>query len=147
MSTLYKHTQFGTLTVLFILAGIFLMIVLGYSTWWHPLALIILVVLLACLVLFYSLTAEIDQNHLIISFGIGIIRKRFKIRDVMNVYPVRNHWYYGWGIRMTPRGWLFNVSGLDAVEIEMSSGKLYQIGTDQPKELAQTISAARELIP
>jgi hypothetical protein len=145
MSVLYKHTQLGTLTVLSVLGGIFLIIVLGYSTWWHPIAFIVLVVLLACLALFYSLAVEISHDNLTISFGIGIIRKRFKIRDVVNAYPVRNRWYYGWGIRMTPHGWLFNVSGLDAVEIEMSSGKRYRIGTDQPMELAQAINAAREL--
>ncbi len=146
MSALYKHTQFGTLTVLSILAGIVLIIVIGYTTWWHPTALVVLVVLLACLFLFYSLTAEISNDHLIISFGIGIIRKRFKIRNIVNAYPVRNRWYYGWGIRMTPHGWLFNVSGLDAVEIEMSSGKRYRIGTDQPKEFALAINAARNLV-
>jgi hypothetical protein len=32
-----------------------------------------------------------------------------------------------------------HVSGFDAVEILMKSGKRYRIGTDQPEELVQTI--------
>jgi hypothetical protein len=35
--------------------------------------------------------------------------------------------------------WIYNVSGFDAVEILMKSGKRYRIGTDQPEELVQTI--------
>jgi len=40
---------------------------------------------------------------------------------------------------MTPHGWLYNVSGLDAVEVTTKSGKKYRIGTDVPAELEQAI--------
>lgn len=81
-----------------------------------------------------------------IRFGIGLIKKRFDLKDIIKAYTVRNHWYYGWGIRIIPRGWLFNVSGLDAIEIVMSSGKRYRIGTDQPDELSQTINETIKII-
>lgn len=48
--------------------------------------------------------------------------------------------YYGWGIHLTPHGWLYNVSGSDAVEIRMKTGKKYRIGTDVPEELERAIS-------
>ena len=48
---------------------------------------------------------------------------------------MRNEWYYGWGVRLTPYGWMFNVSGLDAVELTFESGKRFRIGTDRPGEV------------
>jgi hypothetical protein len=56
---------------------------------------------------------------------------------------VRNRWYYGWGIRITPRGWLYNVSGLDAVELALKNGKCVRIGSDEPHALARAIDHAR----
>ncbi len=50
-----------------------------------------------------------------------------------------NPCYYGWGIRWTPNGWLYNVSGFYAVEIKMKTGKKYRIGTDAPNELEKAI--------
>ena len=38
-------------------------------------------------------------------------------------------------------GWLFNVSGLQAVEIFLRSGKKYRIGTDEPERLVEAIRA------
>jgi hypothetical protein len=35
--------------------------------------------------------------------------------------------------------WIYNVSGFDAVEIKLKNGKVYRIGTDEPKKLEQTI--------
>jgi len=54
---------------------------------------------------------------------------------------VKNHWYYGWGIRawLWPRMVIFNVSGFDAVEIAMKNGKIYRIGTDEPEQLEEVI--------
>jgi hypothetical protein len=52
---------------------------------------------------------------------------------------VKNPWYYGWGIHLTPSGWLYNVSGFWAVELQMKNGKKYRIGTDDPEGLVQVI--------
>ena len=38
-----------------------------------------------------------------------------------------------------PDGWLFKVSGLHAVEINLRSGTKYRIGTDEPKRLTAAI--------
>ncbi len=52
---------------------------------------------------------------------------------------VRNPWYYGWGIRLTPLGWLYNVSGLSAVDVVLEDGRHVQIGTDQPEALERAL--------
>ena len=77
-------------------------------------------------------------------FGIGVFGKSFATKEVRRASIVRNHWYYGWGIRYTPHGWLFNVAGLNAVEIELHTGRKYRIGTDQPQQLHDAINAAIE---
>ncbi len=145
MSIYYKHVQFGTLTVSLLVAAIVLLALLGFIVEWHTVTIGVLLTLLVCVALFYSLTVEISNDHLGIHFGVGIVKKRFEIKDIEKAYPVRNRWYYGWGIRLILHGWLYNVSGLDAIEIVMSSGKRYRIGTDQPNELAQAVNEARKL--
>ena len=59
---------------------------------------------------------------------------------VRGVRQVRNKWWYGWGIRKIPKGWMYNVWGLDAVELEMESGKVFRIGTDEPDQLLGALS-------
>ena len=90
--------------------------------------------------LFYSLTVEIDETRLIIKFGFGVINKKFILKNIESCHAVRNPWHYGWGIHWTPRGWLYNISGLSAVEIQMKNGKKYRIGTDEPKRLEHAIT-------
>jgi hypothetical protein len=49
---------------------------------------------------------------------------------------VRNHWWNGFGIRMRPGFRLYNVSGLDAVELRLKSGGVRRIGTNDPDGLS-----------
>ena len=93
--------------------------------------------------LFYALTVEIDGTHLTFRFGVGLIRKRIPLTEIVEVQPVRNSWLYGWGIHRTPHGGLYNVSGWDAVEITLTSGQRLRLGTDEPRRLAQVLLAAK----
>jgi hypothetical protein len=95
--------------------------------------------LAVCLVLFASLTVKVDSRDVSLSFGIGIIRKKFPVSGIDSAGIVRNPWYYGWGIRKTPDGWLYNVSGMIAVELRMNSGERYRIGTNDPSGLLNAI--------
>jgi hypothetical protein len=83
-------------------------------------------------VLFYSLAVEIDATHLRFRFGIGWIRKRVPLAEIVAVEPVHNSWWYGWGIQRTPHGGLYHVSGREAVEITLTSGQRLRLGTDEP---------------
>ncbi len=100
------------------------------------------VVLAVALALFANLTVEIDAGHLRIRFGSGLIRKRFPLDQIDAGRPVRNPLIYGWGIRLTPHGWLYNVSGQEAVELKMKSGKTYRIGTNEPEALTAALQEA-----
>jgi hypothetical protein len=90
---------------------------------------------------FVSLQVSVNEKYLRIKFGYGIYQKTFLLNDIMSAGVVKNHWYYGWGIRvwLWPKMWIYNVSGFDAVEITLKNGKTYRIGTDEPKKLEQTI--------
>jgi len=90
---------------------------------------------------FVSLQVTINEQCLQIKFGYGIYQKKFLLKDIVSAKTVKNHWYYGWGIRgwLWPKMWIYNVSGFDAVEIKLKNNKIYRIGTDEPKKLEQAI--------
>ena len=91
--------------------------------------------------LFSSLTVEVDQEELRHWFGPGFWRKNYLLSDIDSAEPVRNTWIYGWGIRLTPFGWLYNVSGLDAVQVTLRSGRRFRIGTDDAEGLTAAIQS------
>jgi len=143
MNIRYRHTQTGWLMIYvfsFIIVGC-LLIYKGYNAD----LLSLFIIMSICLALFYSLTVTIGENLLEIRFGIGLIRKRFLLKDMTGCRAVKNRWYYGWGIHYTPEGWLYNVSGFDAVEVTTKSGKKYRIGTDVPTELEHAIRSSLRL--
>ena len=140
----YQHTQIGYLIItalaIALLFIVYLMTVYGFN--WIAFA--VLIVLGACLVLFATLTVVIEEDVLEIRFGPGVIRKKFPLKDIESCQIVKNPWHYGWGIRLTPHGWLYNVSGSCAVEIKMKTGKEYRIGTDVPNDLEKVIRQSIE---
>jgi hypothetical protein len=88
---------------------------------------------------FSSLTVEVTPTRLIWFFGPGLLRKSIEREAIMGATPVRNPWWYGWGIHLTPRGWLYNVGGLDAVELALSNGSKLRIGSDEAAALARAL--------
>jgi len=91
--------------------------------------------------LFYRLIVTVTEDAIRLQFGIGLIKKTIPLRSVVSAEPVRNRWWYGWGIRVYPRGWMFNISGLDAVELQLRKGPCFRIGTDDPVGLTGALRA------
>jgi hypothetical protein len=92
--------------------------------------------------LFHSLTVRVTRSDIALSFGVGLIRKQFPIGDISRARIVQNRWYNGFGIRKIRGGWLYNVSGFDAIEIQLKNERKYRIGTNQPKELLAVVESA-----
>ncbi len=138
---MYKHTQTGWTTILLLGAGLVFILALPGPAF--PLnGLPIVVILLASILLFATLTVSIEGRILHVRFGIGAFRFRIKLDEVSSVETVRNTWYCGYGIHgWFKKGWLLNVSGLDAVELKMKNGMVYRIGTDEPQKLKAAIQA------
>ena len=139
---IYKHTQIGYLIIIALIIPLLILFFAMSATEFTQVFPIVFSTLLIALALFYSLTVEINETKLIVKFGFGVINKKFILKDIESCHIVKNHWYYGWGIHWTPHGWLYNISGFDAVEIKMKNGKTYRIGTDEPKNLERAIELA-----
>lgn len=135
----YRHTQVGWALLAVLLVGAAVVGFAASRTGWRGPAVPVFVMLGAVAALFCTLTVEIRGDRLRLFFGPGLIRRSWSRREIVGAEAVRNEWHYGWGIRFTAFGWLFSVSGLDAVEISLDSGKRARIGTDQPGELAGAI--------
>jgi hypothetical protein len=138
----YRHTQIGYLHLVLYSA---LLLFIGYLNIvmdFNPFVLVGLIVIFIVIGIFTRLTVAVDDQMIKIQFGLGVIRKVFPLKDIEAYCVVKNPWYYGWGIRFTPRGWLFNVSGFSAIELQMKSGKRYRIGTDDPDNLAKALDEA-----
>lgn len=138
----YKQTQIGYLLLTLYSVVVLFLGYLNIMTNFHPLTLIGLIIVLIVLGIFSRLTVTVDDQMIKIQFGLRTIRKTFPLKEIETHRVVKNPWYYGWGIRFTPRGWLFNVSGFSAIELQMKNGKRYRIGTDDPDNLARALDKA-----
>ena len=151
--TTFKRTQISYLMIVVTLAMMALFAYMHITTSAEPpsvdsgtnLAVTsIMLLILLILASFITLSVSINEHFFRIKFGYGIFAKMFALKEIASVKTVKNHWYYGWGIRVWfwPYMWIFNVSGFDAVEIIMRNGKIYRIGTDKPTELEEAIERA-----
>lgn len=93
----------------------------------------------AVAILFSSLTVRVDDETLVWYFGPHFWTNTLPLSRIERVEAVRNSPWHGWGIRMLSDGWLYNVSGLDAVEIETSDGDVVRLGTDEPNQLSSVL--------
>ena len=141
--THYEHTQIGHVIIWSLLAIILIASggLIG-SPFHRELALFVSIVLLVCLILFYRLRITIEDETLRASFGPGIIRKRVRLAEIVACEPIRVRWWHGWGIHLSPYGWLYNVSGFDAVAITLRDGRKFALGTDDPDGLTAGIRDA-----
>jgi hypothetical protein len=95
------------------------------------------------LFVFSVLNVEVDAEAIRLRFGIGLVRKRIPLVEVKAWRTVRNPWYTGWGIRLGSGYVLWNVSGFDAVELDLAGGRRFRVGTDEPATLASAIERAK----
>lgn len=135
----YEHTQFGSLLVWAL--GTMAVILCALGLFWSALRLALLPGILIAITtwIFSRLTITIDHGHLRAAFGPGVVRKTVPLAEIVSCEPVRIEWWEGWGIHLSRFGWLYNVSGWDAVAIRLRDGKGLALGTDQPNELTAAI--------
>ncbi len=96
---------------------------------------------------FFSLNVVVDEEFLRLKFGLGLIKKKFKLKDIIEAKSVKHHWYQGWGIRYwaPKKMWIFNISGFKAVDIKLRNNKSYRIGTVEPNKLVEAINQSLKL--
>jgi hypothetical protein len=127
----YRHTQFA-----WVLAGILVPGVLAAigvvvflpegamrAPWWTP----------------WLLVAVLAVGLLL--FGIGAFRRTVPLGDIRSCDRVRTRLRWGWGIRWTPAGWLYNVAGREAVRLELERERPLIVGSDDADALKAAIDA------
>jgi hypothetical protein len=141
----YRHTQQGTVVLASVGAIVFLIIALSLNRGSiHPVEAMVAVLLVLVLLQFSSLTVEVRDGGISCRFGPGLIRKWIPLSDIDALRSVTNPWIAGWGIRWLPgHYWLWNVSGLHAVELQLRDGSRFRIGTDEPDILVDAIKSHR----
>ena len=132
----YRHTQRATVIIAACVAGIVALVA------WSvvlpaPIGVVlaVIIVLAASAVCFSSLTIEIVDGVLSWHFAFGLFRRTLPVTAVQATESRRIPVLYGWGIHRTPEGWLYNVSGRDAVLVRVRDNTAVLLGTDEPDTL------------
>lgn len=90
--------------------------------------------------MFSTLTTAVDAEAVRVRFGpIGLIRTRVALADITAARAMRTSPVSGWGMRYVRHGRLWNLWGLDAVELQLKNGTRFLIGTDEPQALVQAL--------
>lgn len=142
MKSIYKHAQVGyaILVPFAIVLALYLAFVLPAENGGKTL---LVLAPIALIILFFSvLTIEVTGKEVRWSYGPRVRAQRVELSRIASARVVRNPWYYGWGVRLTPRGMLYNVAGMGAVEIELKSGTAFRLGSDEPERLRDALEAA-----
>jgi hypothetical protein len=94
-----------------------------------------------CLLTFYKLTIIVDDTSISFRLGIGLFSRKYRIDRLKDCKPVRNSFLFGIGIRMLPNGWLYNVTGLEAIELSFKNkNTTIRVGTNKSHEIADNIT-------
>lgn len=89
---------------------------------------------------FYGMTTKVNLNKVMVSFGVGLVRKKIALNRIKTVEAVKSPWYYGWGIRIIPNGILYNISGSNGIELKFNdTNRIIRIGTKNALTLKREI--------
>jgi hypothetical protein len=140
---MYLHRQSSGMMLLVLLLPVAVCAIIAWTSraWWIYLLAVVLVLVAW---LFSSLTIAGNDSEVVSGFGPGFWRKRVPLGDIVNVERTTFSALEGWGIRITPRGMLYNVAGRDAVEIRLATGRRFRFGTDDADGL---VAALRSQLP
>ena len=141
----YKHTQYGTLMyVIFFMVGILITVVAVaiIAEGREASAIVMICVYLLGISLFYSFTVQVAAGKIKFWFGIGLFRKTYLLNEIKSTRQIKNPWYYFWGVKSIPGGWLYSIAPGEALEIVLKNGLIVHVGTDQPKILRQAVNTA-----
>jgi len=143
-SVIYERTQKSPLWLLLAVPLLTVAAVAAAATDGDPTVVIVSVLgaasAIAVIAHFSSLTVTVEPTRARAAFGRGWPRKTVQLSTVTEVRAVRNRWLYGYGIRWIPKGSLWNVWGLDAVEFALDTGRVVRFGTDDLDALLAALS-------
>jgi len=148
----YEHTQTSTAAIILAIGVVLIVVgVIGIlaegdeGPGW--LGYLIFFVVAGSAFIFNRLTVTVAAGKVDAVFRFGWPRRSIDVLDIVAIREVRNRWWFGFGIRWIPNGMMYNVWGLDAVELELKSGRVFRIGTDDGPDLLAAISLHTSLRP
>lgn len=143
----YEHRQFGWTIVGSMIAALVLLGFVGrfagglLSGQLMPVALLLVIVG----GVFSSMTVRVGDGEL--RWWLGPVRgfgRRIAIADIESIETTKTNLFEGWGIHLTIwHGWVWNVSGFNAVEIRLRNGTRYAVGTPEPQAVIAAVELAR----
>ncbi len=144
----YRKFQFGWVIVVTFIT-VLVLLTLSYIKEWgtNPIDkggyIFMMMLFISILIMFFGMTVIITDNEIMIRLGIGLITKSIKLSEIQSVATVKYPVYFGYGVRITPGGVLYNVNGRHAVEIVLKNKKkTIQIGTNDWDNLRNAIESA-----
>ncbi|MEO0478305.1 MAG: hypothetical protein AAF196_02370 [Planctomycetota bacterium] len=87
---------------------------------------------------FAILTVRVTDTEVRWRFA-KVFGRRVRLKDVNGAEVRRSPWFYGWGLRWTPQGWLWRSTGLDGVWLQLANGKQVGMGSSDPEALARAV--------
>ncbi|HSJ72492.1 MAG TPA: hypothetical protein VLA29_12690 [Acidimicrobiia bacterium] len=141
----YRNVQWSPLGVVVAIGELILFVVIvmadaGETPWLVPFLVVFLSAMVGLVVWFSRLEVRVDGEAVHVVFGAGKPHRTFPLHTISQATAVRNKWWYGFGIRRTPQGWMYNAWGLDAVELLLTDGKRFRIGTNDVDGLHSAIT-------
>ena len=155
MKDSYEHTQVGKVVVYVILsAAVFVVVSLviawrvsgAMGTMPAPAIAAILItfaIMIPVSLVFSRLTIRVANGTIHWHFGLGALAHDLPVADVVRSAVVTNPIWSGYGVRLMRNGWLYNVAGRRAVDLELRNGRHVRLGSDEPEALQRAIDAAR----
>ena len=139
---IYHHTQVGRTIPALTALGVAIVLVVTAVAARNALVLLPLLLVALIVTVFSTMTIEVIDGELRYHFSFGFWNKRVPVDEIESAAATTSSWLEGWGIRVTFRGMLYNVSGTRAVEVRLRSGRQFRLGTDEPEVLLAALRQA-----
>ncbi|MEQ8714238.1 MAG: hypothetical protein RIC80_14550 [Cyclobacteriaceae bacterium] len=149
----YHESQVGWL-FLSLMSPVLLFLAIAYYQQWGskpptaPVFYPTIALLIGVCLLFYRMETSISYRNIKIRYGVGLIKLTPQFDELIAVTVTRIPWWYGVGIRITPKGWLYSIQGLGVVLLTYRKGSLREsimIGSAKPEELKKSLMENFEL--
>ncbi len=144
MKTIYNKTQYGILIYIMVIVMVFLSYAYFYQTGSNPIPLIpyviLMMVFLVIILFFYKLTIIIDDEKITAIFGIGFLKKSIYLNEIDTIETYKAPWFTGIGVRLTSKGWLWNVKVGNAILLnDKNKTKTFLVGTDDADKIVNLL--------
>jgi|SRR5215475_12130357 len=144
----YRHTQSNPkVLLLFVVIAVVVVgaVLLIAREMPPPLWLVVMVlVFVACVTAVFSvLTVEVTDRELVLGFALGMMQRRIPRGDIVHAELTILPWWYGTGLKLGPRRTTYLVTSGPAVAVELTSGRILQIGSDDADALLAALNRSR----